>query len=160
MTEQPAGATPGQDRAIQFFVRGGEFRLRRPTRGDQAEILRRYTAKLMRACPPFGDLASQEVAKETLNGIDGGNLLTEARLEVLLLPRPDATPYAERAPSHWLRQLKDPDGKVVATTISFDDVDTEEFDEVARFVDEALAKKKAESPTATSTDTAPGATKD
>jgi hypothetical protein len=156
MSEQ-AGATPGVDRIIQFFVRGGEFRLRRPTRGDQAEILRRFTARLMRATPPLGDYTSQEIAKETLNGLDGGNLFSEARFEVLLLPRKNAADLGERAPAHWYSELKDPDQRVIAKVIAFDDVDPDEFAEAAKFVDDALQKKSAPA-TPSSTATAPSPT--
>jgi hypothetical protein len=151
----PSTPTPGIDRTVQFFVRGNEFRFRLPTRADNAEILRRYTAKLMRACPPLGDLAAQEVAKETLGSLDGGGLLSEARLEVLLLPRAGAAALGEHAPAHWLREVKDPDGTtVIARSVAFDDVDPDEFDEVARFVDDQLAQKKSPSPNPSSTDTA------
>lgn len=157
----PSTPTPGVDRTVQFFVHGHEFRFRLPTRADNAEILRRYTAKLMRACPPLGDLAAQEVAKETLGSLDGGGLLSEARLEVLLLPRVGAAALGERAPAHWLREVTDPDGAtVIARSVAFDDVDPEEFDEVAQFVDDRLAQKKRPSPNPSSTASAPDPTSD
>lgn len=157
MSEQPAGVTPGTDRTVQFFVNGGEFRLRRPSRADDAEILRRYTAKIMRACPPMAGIDAQEVAKETLNNLDGGSLLSESRLEVLLTPRVGAASFGEHAPAHWYRALSGPDGQVIERVIAFDDVELQEFDEVARYVDQALAPKKKPEPPA-STGSAPGQT--
>jgi hypothetical protein len=160
MSQQAAGATPGVDRLVQFFVGGQEFRLRRPRRWDHAEILRRYTAKLMRACPPLADFTTQELAKDILNSLDGGNLLSEARFEVLLLPRPNATDLGERPPAHWIRELKDPDGNVITRVVAFDDVELSEFDEAAQFVDQmVIAKKKDAAPTPSSSDSAAGLTK-
>lgn len=140
-TPQPSSPTPGVDRIVSFFVRGSEFRVRRPSRGDNAEILRRYTAKLMRACPALGDFATAEVAKEALTSLDGGSLLSEARLEVLLLPRV-GTATDEHPPAHWLHEIRDPDQRVIARSVIFDQVDPEEFDEVALFVDQLLAPQK------------------
>ncbi|MEO8753200.1 MAG: hypothetical protein ABI624_11050 [Casimicrobiaceae bacterium] len=137
-TADTVGITRGADRTLQFSVRGSEFRARRPSRADQAEIYRRFVRKICSAAPA-ADVVAQDIARAVLNNLDGGALLSEARLEVLLTPR-DGAALGERAPSHWLRQVKGLDETtVVATLVTFDEVDPEEFDEVARWVDAALA---------------------
>jgi hypothetical protein len=145
-TGDAAPISRGPDRTLQFSVRSSEFRLRRPSRADVAEIYRRFARKVVSAAPATADAEVHDIARVVLSSLDGGALLSEARLEVLLTPRESAN-LGERAPAHWLRQIKAADDvTVVATVVSFEEVDPQEFDEVARFVDTALAPAPPEKP--------------
>ncbi|MEO8602988.1 MAG: hypothetical protein ABI629_10455 [bacterium] len=150
MSEAPAGvATPGANRVIQL-VREGTFCFRRPSRADEAEIWRRFSRKVGAG----GGLLESDL----LNSYDGGALLAEAQLEVLLTPRPGGTPLGEQAPPHWYREVTVGPNQT-QRVLTFDDVLPEEFDEVARFLKEAIAPKK-KPPTANSTASAPAASSD
>lgn len=131
--------SPARRPVITFTVGGHEFVLRRPTRADEAQIWRTYAMKIGLACPSIADAAGAESARATIEGLDGANLYAEARFEVLLAPRLGASDLGEHAPVHWIRELKDADGKAIGKVIAFDEVDPDEFAEAARLVDQALA---------------------
>lgn len=110
-------SSPGLDKVVRRMVNGQEFGCRRPMRGDDAEICRRYAAKLV--------VTGLEVESHLLNAMDGENLLWEARLQVCLKTRQLSSKvldWGETAPAHWLR-----DG-----SIAFDNVPVDEFEAVTK----------------------------
>lgn len=131
-----AVATPGVDRVKVFRVGAHEYGFRRPSRGDLAEIWRRFAAKLI--------VTGIQTESDVLSQHDGMPLLWEARLEVGLVPRlarlngtAVALGIGERAPAHWLQEVEGQPAR-----ISFDNVDPDEFDAVCEQL-EVLFKKKA-----------------
>lgn len=154
------GPTPGSDQLIVINLGSSQLRARRPSRGDEAEIQRRFVRKLMQAAMPMEDAARIDVARMILDRYDGGNLHAEAQLEVLLLPRiyggvPQSV--GESAPAHWYRDVVATDGTQLGRVVSFDNVPTEEFERGARELAAAIAQKKSDvrSPQPTSTGSAP-----
>jgi len=133
-------AAPGENRVVRFAVHGHEFGFRRPSRADVREIHRRFSAKLIGR---FGLDAETKV----LNGLDGEQLMSEARCEVCLRPAlsQSGTPIdrGEKAPAHWLTEDTGPDGKPVSI-VAFDQVEDEELAAVGAYVEETVFKKKAQ----------------
>jgi len=139
MSSEVPVSTPGVDRVVRFALNGSEFGCRRPSRGDLAEIHRRFAMKLT--------LTGVAGESDILNAYDGGALLWEARFEVCLLPRlknGQALNLGERAPTHWTEQIGH-NGAGLRTVISFADVDPDEFDDACEAC-EAVFKKKATTP--------------
>ena len=121
-------STPGTDRVVRSHVGAHEFAFRKPSRGDLAEVWRRFAAKLV--------VSGIGTESDVLNAYDGGPLLWEARLEVGLVPRSAAASLGERAPTHWLAHEDNRPARV-----SFDQVDNDEFEAVCRALDEVFKKK-------------------
>lgn len=134
--------TPGVDRVVHFSVRGYQFGFRRPSRRDQAAVTRMFAARL-------AGVTGLPLEAELHNAYGGTNLLWDCRLEVGLVPQRTRTGeqlnLGETAPSHWLEAT--PEGE---TVVSFTHVTPEEYDAVCAYLDEAVYKKKASSPPATS----------
>lgn len=131
-TASGAGLAP--ERVVRRIIRGHEFGFRRPTRGDEAEINRRFAAKLV--------VTGLQIETDMLNAIDGDSLLWEARLQVCLKTRQlgqKVLDFGETAPAHWLN-----DG-----VISFDRVDADEFTEVVREFRPIFAPKAPVAPALT-----------
>jgi hypothetical protein len=154
------GPTPGLDPTVTIQLGSDQLVARRPSRGDESEIQRRYVRKLMLAALPLDDAARIDVARMLLDRYDGGNLHAEAQFEVLLVPRSYAggvQSLGESAPERWFRQLTGPGGENLGRVVSFDQVSPEEFSRAAIALGEALEQKKSAgiSAPSTSTGTAP-----
>lgn len=124
---------PGEGRVVVATVCGHVFGLRKPSRGDMAEINRRLAEKLA----GFGN------ESEILNSLDGQSRQWEARFEVLLVPQRSASgevlALGERAPAHWLE--KGPRGEDM---ISFRNVSLEEFEAACEAFAEVFKKKASQ----------------
>ncbi len=155
------GPTPGQDPVITITLGSSQIRARRPSRGDEADINRRYVAKLIAAAPPVADAALIDVARMALDHYDGANLFAEAQFEVLLVPRRysdgSTAELGESAPEHWLRAVRGLGGEEIGRVVSFDRVPPREFDRAREQLAAALFEKKSvdDLEPSSSTDTAP-----
>lgn len=158
---QEDGPTPGLEPVITITLGSSQMRARRPSRGDDAEITRRYVAKLIAAAPAIADAALIDVARMTLDHYDGANLFAEAQFEVLLVPRRytdgSTTEFGESAPDHWFRSVKGVGGQDGIRVVSFDRVPPREFDRAREQLADALVEKKSvdDLVPSSSTDTAP-----
>ncbi len=154
------GPTPGFDPTVTIQLGSDQIVARRPSRGDESEIQRRYVRKLMLAAEPFDDAARIDVSRMLLDRYDGGNLHAEAQFEVLLVPRAYGgveQSLGETAPDRWFRHVKGAGGESIGRVVSFDRVSPEEFQRAAVALNDALAQKKsaANSAPLSSTGTAP-----
>ena len=140
------GPTPGLDPVITLNLGSTQLRVRRPSRGDESEIKRRYVQKLLAAAPPIADSALMDLARLTLDRYDGANLYAEAQFEVLLMPRRyvgGEESLGESAPDHWFRSIFGVDKQPIGRVVSFDRVATGEFDRAAEMFRAALEEKKS-----------------
>lgn len=132
-------STPGAVNQIAEIVfRGETFRIRRPSRADEAAINRRLALKLMES--------------PTLRDLDGPWLEWEARLEVCLTPRSEALNLGECAPDYLIRE-----GIGGERIITFERIDQEDFRELIEALRPAFASKKSK-PSANSGSSAGGLT--
>lgn len=153
---EPSLVTPGTQRTISFSIAGHNFVFRRPSRQDQAEAAARTALRLQ-----MGGAPDQQSWTNWLNFLDGYRLQWEARLEIGLRPARGRSGQVlnlgERAPAHWLEDVRDVQGQVVDQVVSFAAVDPDEFDAVVAYLETAL-KKKDGLPTPSSGVSATGTT--
>lgn len=113
------------NRVVRVVVGGKAVAFRRPSRADQAAVVRAFARKV---APSTG----AAVEGDTLVALDRESLWWEARLEVGLVPAKnsagDVVDLGESAPAHWL----------IDAAISFAEVELAEFHAVCEAIAAAL----------------------